>query len=59
MKTTKLYIARDKNGEIYFYSEKPTLRDDGTFIGPGFVTNNETFKDIKKGEVVSFEIPIK
>lgn len=28
-----LFAARDKNGELYFYTEKPTLREDGTFIG--------------------------
>lgn len=33
------YVARDKNGELYFYTSKPTLREDGTFIGGGVVSD--------------------
>ena len=51
MEKVQAYIARDKNGELYFYSEKPTLREDGTFIAPGFMTDKESFKEVKKGEM--------
>ena len=48
--TVTVYIARDMNGELYLYSSKPVLREDGTFLGTSFVSNKEVFKDIKKGE---------
>lgn len=51
MEGIRAYIARDKNGELYIYSEKPTMREDGTFIAPGFMFNKEHFSSIKKGEI--------
>ena len=56
MKETKAFVARDKNGELYFYSEKPELREDGTFIGPSFVSNYNLLKEVKKGEVKKCKI---
>ena len=59
MKNVKAYIARDKNGELYFYAEKPELREDGTFIASGFMHDKETFKEIEKCKfkscIISFE----
>ena len=50
MKKVKAFIARDKNGELYFYASEPTLRSDGTFIAHGFVSDGKSFPEIKKGE---------
>jgi hypothetical protein len=44
----RAFIARDKNGELYFYIDKPKLREDGTFIGTGFVSHPYAFQEIKK-----------
>lgn len=49
MTKQKVFIARDKNGELYFFSEEPKLREDGTFIAPGFVSDRTAFKDVEKG----------
>lgn len=38
---TKAFVARDKNGELYIYTTKPTLREDGTFIGGGIVSDRD------------------
>lgn len=35
------FVARDRNGELYFYTSKPTLREDGTFIGGGVVSDKQ------------------
>ena len=50
MKQTKVFIARDRNGELYFYQDEPKMREDGTFIGTGFVSECKAFNDIKCGE---------
>ena len=50
MKQVKVFIARDKNGDLYFYQDEPKMRDDGTFIGTGFMSDKKAFGDIKNGE---------
>lgn len=59
MKQVKAFIARDKNGELYFYSDKPTLREDGTFIGTSFVSDKTIFKEVEKGKVRECVILVK
>lgn len=60
-KKVKAFVARDKNGEIYFYSDKPELREDGTFIATSFVSDKKAFKDIEKGEftecTITYNLP--
>lgn len=47
---TKAFVARDKNGELYFYTDKPKLREDGTFIGGGVVSDKQFMQHVGKGE---------
>lgn len=56
---TKAFLARDKNGELYLYADKPTIREDGTYVGKTFVSDSNYFKEIKKGDCVKCEIFIK
>lgn len=58
MKQVKVFIARDKNGELYFYQDEPKMRENGTFIGTGFVSDKKAFGDIKNGECKSALISI-
>ena len=46
----KAFVARDKNGELYFYTTKPKLREDGTFIGGGVVSDKSFLQNIGRGE---------
>jgi hypothetical protein len=55
-KTIKAFVARDKNKDLYFYKTKPTLRPDGTFIGPGLVFDKEAFAEIQDGEYTQVTI---
>ena len=59
MKQVKAFIARDKNGELYFYQDEPKMREDGTFIGTGFVSDKKAFDGIKNGECKEITITIK
>lgn len=46
----KAFVARDKNGELYFFTTKPQLRKDGTFIGGGVVSDRNFMQYVEKGE---------
>ena len=46
----KAFGARDNNGELYFYTGEPKLREDGTFIGGGIVSDKNFMQFIRKGE---------
>lgn len=46
----KAFVARDENGELYFYTDKPKLRKDGTFIGGGVVSDKNFMQYIRRGE---------
>jgi len=46
----KAFVARDRNGELYFYTSKPKLRDDGTFIGGGIVSDRQFMQFVEKGQ---------
>lgn len=52
----KGFIARDRNGELYLYSDTPVLREDGTFVATTFVSDKNAFKDIKKEAYVKCTI---
>lgn len=46
-----IWIARDKNGSLYLYSNKPKVDSKGIFYGESeqeriFITNNEFFEKI-------------
>lgn len=58
-KEVKAFIARDKNGDLYFYSDKPELREDGTFIATSFVSDKNAFKEVNKGEFKECRIILK
>lgn len=45
---TKAFVARDKNGELYFYTEEPKLREDGTFIAPSPVSDKQFMPFVEK-----------
>lgn len=55
-KTIKAYVARDKNKDLYFYQQKPTLRPNGTFIAPGLVFDKEAFAELQEGEYTEVTI---
>lgn len=44
------FVARDKNGELYFYTSRPVLREDGTFIGGGVVSDRQFMSFIERGK---------
>ena len=60
-KKVKAFVARDKNGELYFYNSTPVLREDGTFIATSFVSDKKAFKDLEKGEftecTITYNLP--
>jgi hypothetical protein len=54
----KAFVARDKNGELYFYTEKPRMREDGTFIGGGVVSDRSFMPFIGKGKAFACKITV-
>lgn len=44
------FVARDKNGELYFYTEKPKMREDGTFIASSPLSDKQFMPFIGKGQ---------
>ena len=48
----KLFAARDKNGELYFYEERPKLREDGTFVGSTPLSDKKFLPALEKGTCV-------
>jgi hypothetical protein len=56
---TKEFVARDRNGELYFFTTKPKLRtDDGTFIGGGVVSDKQFLPFLEKGTSLPCEIVV-
>ena len=55
-KTIKAYVARDKNKDLYFYKQQPTLRPNGTFIAPGLVFDKKAFAELQEGECTEVTI---
>lgn len=53
------FVARDRNGELYFYTDKPKLREDGTFIGGGIVSDRSFLQSVKRGEFKECTISVK
>lgn len=45
-KQVKAWIARDRNGELYIYAEKPKLREDGTFVAESFLSSEHFKNDV-------------
>lgn len=48
---TKVFAARDINGDLFFYTTKPKMREDGTFIGGGVVSDKGFMPFIAKGQL--------
>lgn len=47
---TKAFVARDNNGGLFFFTTKPKLREDGTFIGGGVVSDKSFLQSVGRGE---------
>lgn len=47
---TKVFAARDINGDLFFYTTKPKMREDGTFIGGGVVSDKSFLQSVGRGE---------
>lgn len=58
-KQTIAWLARDKGGDLYIFSEEPKLRDDGTFLAKSLVSSNQFKNDIKVGEKRRVTITLK
>lgn len=54
-----LFAARDKNGELYFYTEKPKMREDGTFIASSPLSDRQFMPFIGKGQFRECVITVK
>ena len=52
----KLFAARDKNGELYFYTEEPRLREDGTFVGATPLSDKSFLPILEKGKYIKCEL---
>lgn len=55
----KAFVARDKNGELYFYTTEPKLREDGTFIGGGVVSDKLFLQNVARGKFKECVISVK
>lgn len=55
----KAFVARDKNGELYFYTDKPKMREDGTFIASSPLSDRQFMPFIGKGQFRECVITVK
>lgn len=58
-KSIKAFVARDENGDLFFYPEKPTMNEQGRFIAPTFIDDTKHFASVKRGECKECTITIK